>query len=93
MNNAGHINVGPVDSFDHSDFEDAMNVMFWAPVNLSFAVLPHMRERGSGHIVNITSVGGRVSIPHLLPYSCAKFALLDSPPASAQSFTRRAYTC
>lgn len=76
INNAGHIRVGPLDSFDHADYEDAMNLMFWAPVNLCFRVLPHMKERGSGHIVNITSVGGRVSVPHLLPYSCAKFALV-----------------
>lgn len=75
LNNAGYINVGPVGSFDHSDFERAMNVMFWAPMNLSFAVLSQMRRQGCGHIVNITSVGGRVSVPHLLPYSCAKFAL------------------
>ena len=74
VNNAGHIQVGPFDSFDRADYERAMQVMFWAPVNLSLAVLPHMRGRGQGHIVNITSVGGRVSVPHLLPYSCAKFA-------------------
>ena len=53
-----------------------MNLMFWAPVNLTLAVLPHMQRQGGGHIVNITSVGGRVSIPHLLPYSCAKFAFV-----------------
>ncbi len=76
INNAGFIKVGPFDSFDQSDFEYAMNVMFWAPVNLTFAVLPHMRKQASGHIVNITSVGGRVSVPHLLPYSCAKFAMV-----------------
>jgi short-subunit dehydrogenase len=33
-----------------------------------------MRERGDGRIVNITSIGGKVSLPHLLPYSCSKFA-------------------
>ncbi|MBV9294365.1 MAG: SDR family oxidoreductase [Acidobacteriaceae bacterium] len=76
INNAGHITVGPLEAFDHSDFERAMNVMFWGPLNLTFAVLPHMKSRRRGHIVNITSVGGRVSIPHLLPYSCAKFALV-----------------
>ena len=76
VNDAGRISVGSFESFTHEDFEEAMDLMFWAPVNLTFAVLPHMRERGSGHIVNITSVGGRVSIPHLLPYSCAKFALV-----------------
>src|SRR5581483_3938828 len=35
---------------------------------------PYMRERGAGRIVNVTSIGGKISIPHLLPYSCAKFA-------------------
>ena len=74
VNNGGEIQVGPLDSLEHSDFECAMDLMFWAPVNLTFAVLPEMTRRGGGHIVNITSVGGRVSIPHLLPYSCAKFA-------------------
>ena len=57
-----------------------MNLMFWAPVNLTLAVLRHMKDRGNGHIINITSVGGRVSVPHLLPYSCAKFALWVSRP-------------
>jgi short-subunit dehydrogenase len=76
INNAGHISVAPVERVQHSDFEHAMNVMFWAPVNLSLAVLPQMKQQRSGHIVDITSVGGRVSIPHLLPYCCAKFAFI-----------------
>jgi short-subunit dehydrogenase len=75
VNDAGSISVGPFDSFSKADFEQSMNLMFWAPVNLTLAVLPHMKQRGAGHIVNIASVGGRVAIPHLLPYSCAKFAL------------------
>lgn len=74
VNNAGDIQVAPLDSLTHKDFENAMNLMFWAPLNLALAALPHMKARRSGRIVNITSVGGRVSIPHLLPYSCAKFA-------------------
>jgi short-subunit dehydrogenase len=76
VNNAGEIQVGPFDSLEYSDFERAMDLMFWAPVNLTFAVLPEMRRQGGGNIVNITSVGGRVSVPHLLPYSCAKFAFV-----------------
>ncbi|MBV9300755.1 MAG: SDR family oxidoreductase [Acidobacteriaceae bacterium] len=76
VNNAGHIIAAPFESFDHSDFERAMNVMFWAPVNLSFAVLPLMKQQRSGSIVNITSIGGRVSVPHLLPYCCAKYAFV-----------------
>ncbi len=74
VNDAGMIKVAPLESLEHSDFDEAMNLMFWAPVNLTLAVLPLMRQQGGGHIVNITSVGGRVAVPHLLPYSCAKFA-------------------
>jgi short-subunit dehydrogenase len=76
VNNAGEIRVGPFESFTHSDYEHAMNLMFWAPLNLTFAVLPAMRRQRGGQIVNITSVGGRVSVPRLLPYICAKFALV-----------------
>jgi short-subunit dehydrogenase len=76
INNAGHISVAPLDRVQHSDFEHAMNVMFWAPLNLTLAILPQMKQQRSGHIVDITSVGGRVSIPHLLPYCCAKFAFV-----------------
>lgn len=76
VNDAGFIKVGPYNSFEHADYEHAMELMFWAPVNLTLAVLPQMERQGSGHIVNVTSVGGRVSVPHLLPYSCAKFALV-----------------
>lgn len=76
INNAGLIRVGPFSSTKDQDYEEAMNLMFWAPLHLSRAVLPQMQNRQSGSIVNIASVGGRVSIPHLLPYSCAKFALV-----------------
>lgn len=74
VNNAGSIQVGPIDNVTIQDFEDAMSVMFWAAVYTSLAVIPDMKNRGSGRIVNITSIGGKVSMPHLVPYSCAKFA-------------------
>ena len=74
VNNAGQIRVAPVDNVSVQDFEQAMGVMFWGVVYPTLAVLPHMRQRGAGRIATITSVGGKVSIPHLLPYSCAKFA-------------------
>ena len=56
------------------DFGEAMNTIFWGTLHPTFAVLPQMRERKAGRIVNITSVGGKVSVPHLLPYASAKFA-------------------
>ncbi len=76
VNNAGIITVGPVEVQRREDFEEAMDVIFWGAVNPSLAVLPRMLEQGEGRIVNITSIGGRVSVPHLLPYNCAKFALV-----------------
>jgi len=74
VNNAGEIQVGPVDAMTIEDFERAMNVMFWGTVYPTTALLPHLEQRGSGRIVNITSIGGKVAVPHLLPYTCAKFA-------------------
>ncbi len=74
VNNAGTIQVGPIESQTLEDFQTAMGTMFWGMVYTTLAVLPQMAERGGGRIVNITSIGGRVAIPHLAPYSCAKFA-------------------
>lgn len=74
VNNAGIIAVGPVENQTLADFEEAMKVNFWSQVYATLAVLPEMRRRGEARIVNITSIGGKVSVPHLLPYSCSKFA-------------------
>jgi short-subunit dehydrogenase len=74
VNNAGMIAVGPLESQTVQDFQQAMDIMFWGPVHSTLAALPAMIERGRGRIVNITSIGGKVSVPHLLPYGCAKFA-------------------
>lgn len=74
VNNAGVIQVGPVGAMTLEDFEHAMDVNFWGAVHVTFASLPRMR-RGA-RIVNVTSIGGKVAIPHLLPYGCAKFALV-----------------
>jgi NAD(P)-dependent dehydrogenase (short-subunit alcohol dehydrogenase family) len=75
INNAGVIQVGPADHMQPSDYEDAMNTHFWGPLHTMLAALPHMRRQGGGRIVNISSVGGRVGLPHLAPYSASKFAL------------------
>lgn len=74
VNNAGVISVGPIENQNISDFEEAMNVNFWSQVYTTLAALPQMRRRGEARVVNITSIGGKVSVPHLLPYSCSKFA-------------------
>lgn len=74
VNNAGVIQVGPLAAMTTADFENAMGVMFWGMLYPTLAVLPSMREKRSGRIVNITSIGGKISVPHMLPYCCAKFA-------------------
>lgn len=74
VNNAGVITVGPVQTQTIEDYEEAMRIMFWGVVYPTLAVLPQMLARRSGSIANITSIGGKVAVPHLLPYDCAKFA-------------------
>jgi NAD(P)-dependent dehydrogenase (short-subunit alcohol dehydrogenase family) len=74
VNNAGVIQAGPIETQSLESFQQAMDVMFWGPLHAIQAVLPQMLGRKSGRIVNITSIGGKVSVPHLLPYNCAKFA-------------------
>jgi NAD(P)-dependent dehydrogenase (short-subunit alcohol dehydrogenase family) len=76
INNAGIILGGPLENMDARDFEDSMNTHFWAPFHAMQAVLPGMRQRGEGRIVNISSLGGKVAIPHLTAYSASKFALV-----------------
>lgn len=71
----GIIQVGPVKALTEKDFENAWQTMFAGPMRLTLAVLPLMRARRSGTIVTIASVGGRVPVPHLLPYVAAKHAL------------------
>ena len=75
INNAGVIQVGPVDHMKISDYEDAMLTHFWGPLYMILAAVPYMRRQGAGRIVNVSSIGGRVSVPHLVPYSASKFAL------------------
>ena len=75
VNNAGVIQMGPLEVMTHEDFEKAMNTHFWGPLNVMMAVLPRMRAKRSGRIVNISSIGGKVSVPHLVPYCASKFAL------------------
>jgi short-subunit dehydrogenase len=76
INNAGTIAVGPMDTMTLEDYQDAMEIHFWAPLYTVLAVAPEMRRRRQGRIVNIASIGGKISVPHLLPYCASKFALV-----------------
>jgi NAD(P)-dependent dehydrogenase (short-subunit alcohol dehydrogenase family) len=76
INVAGTIQVGPYEHMHLDDFADAMNVHFWGPLYTMREVIPHMKREGHGRIVNIASIGGKIAVPHLLPYSASKFALV-----------------
>lgn len=73
---AGVIQVGPLSSMTRAHFEQAVDIMLWGPVNVALAVLPAMRARRRGHIGIVSSLAGIIAVPHLLPYSTAKFAAL-----------------
>src|SRR5262245_42908582 len=75
INNAGVIQVGPFEDMQIEDFENAMATHGWGPLYSILAALPYMRRQGGGRIVNISSIGGKISVPHLMPYSMSKFAL------------------
>ncbi len=76
INNAGIILVTPYANATEADFRESMDTNFWAAFHMVNAVLPSMRLRKQGRIVNIASIGGKVAVPHLSPYSTSKFALV-----------------
>jgi NAD(P)-dependent dehydrogenase (short-subunit alcohol dehydrogenase family) len=75
-NVAGIIQVGPLEAMTRDDFRAAMEVHFWGALNTTLEVLPDMRRRGWGRIVNVASLGGKRAVPHMLPYTASKFALV-----------------
>ncbi len=88
INNAGIIQVGPMENMTREDYEAAMKVHFWGPFNVINEALPAMMKRQSGRIVNIISINGKVTFPHLLPYTVSKFALSGYSEGSAAELSR-----
>src|SRR6266566_6573842 len=90
INNAGVIEVGPLEHMTREDFERAMGVHFWGPFELTMQVVAEMRTwgGGGGRIVNISSIGGKIAVPHLAPYCASKFALTGLSQAAAMELRR-----
>jgi short-subunit dehydrogenase len=76
INNAGIITVGPLVCQTLEDFRDAMETNFFSGLHCTLAALPQMLTRRDGAIVNIASIGGKIAVPHLLPYVASKFAIV-----------------
>ena len=88
INNAGIIEVGPLQHMRREDFERSMAVHFWAPYELTSEVASEMRTRGGGRIVNISSIGGKIAVPHMAPYTVSKFALAGFSDAIRSELAR-----
>lgn len=83
VNMAGVIQVGSVWDQRLDDFRESVDTHLYGPLHAMRAVLPSMRARGDGRIVNVSSVGGVVGVPHLAPYCAGKFALAGLSQAYA----------
>ncbi|MFG1645231.1 oxidoreductase [Amycolatopsis sp. NPDC049252] len=75
VNNAGNGSVGAVEELTMAELRALMEVMFFGAVEVTKAVVPHLRAQGSGTIVQISSMGGQLSMPGFGAYCAAKFAL------------------
>lgn len=76
VNNAGVIQAAPFEDAQLEDFQESIDTHFWGPLFLIREALPHLRRApGGSRILNISSFGGRVGVPHLSAYSSGKFAL------------------
>ncbi|MBD2042167.1 SDR family NAD(P)-dependent oxidoreductase [Microcoleus sp. FACHB-672] len=75
INNAGLYISGPADKFSLEDWHSCLDLNLWGYIHTIHALLPHFIERGTGTIVNISSIGGKVPIAYLVPYSTSKYAV------------------
>jgi NAD(P)-dependent dehydrogenase (short-subunit alcohol dehydrogenase family) len=76
VNNAGYANVSPIETTDDEDFRSQFETNFWGVHHVSKAAIPVLREQGSGLVIQISSVGGRVGgSPGIASYQAAKFAI------------------
>jgi short-subunit dehydrogenase len=75
INNAGVALASTIEAMSYEDFEWLMNINFWGVVHGTKAFLPHLKASGEGHIVNISSVFGLISVPSQSAYNAAKFAV------------------
>ena len=74
-NVAGYGNLGPIEDTSIEDFHAQIDTNLFGPIHLSKAAIPIMRAQGSGHILNFSSVGGRIGSTGRAPYSAAKFGV------------------
>jgi NAD(P)-dependent dehydrogenase (short-subunit alcohol dehydrogenase family) len=84
VNNAGIAVTGPVEELALADFRRVMETNYFGALRCIQAVFPGMRERRSGHIINVSSIQGRMSVPSYAAYAASKWALEAASEALAQ---------
>jgi NAD(P)-dependent dehydrogenase (short-subunit alcohol dehydrogenase family) len=84
VNNAGIERMGAIEETPLADFRTCMETNYFGCIRCIQAVMRPMRERGSGAIINVTSIGGKISLSPMGPYSASKFALEALSEALAQ---------
>lgn len=75
FNNAGIAHTGEIEGSDYKDIERVMDVDFWGVVNGTKEFLPHLIASGDGHVINISSLFGLMSMPSQSAYNAAKFGV------------------
>ena len=75
INNAGVALGATIESMRYEDFEWLMSINFWGVVYGTKAFLPHLKASGEGHVVNLSSIFGLISVPSQSAYNAAKFAV------------------
>jgi NAD(P)-dependent dehydrogenase (short-subunit alcohol dehydrogenase family) len=75
VNNAGYANVNAIEDFTEDDFRAQIETNLWGVITVTRAALPVLRRQRSGHIIQISSVGGRDTAPGIGPYQTAKWAV------------------
>ena len=83
INNAGAVLAAPLEAMDPQDYQSLMDIHFFAVQNACDMLIPYFKHKQEGHIVNISSIGGKVPVPHLSPYCASKFAVAGYSQAAA----------
>ena len=92
VNNAGYGHFGMVEELSEADVRDQLETNLFGALWVTQAALPFLREQGSGHIIQVSSIGGISAFPNVGAYHASKWALEGFSQALAQEVSRSAST-
>src|SRR5580658_2415218 len=84
VNNAGYANIASAEEVAEDDFRAQVETDFFGVVNVTRAALPWMRAQRAGHIIQVSSIGGRTATPGLAAYQASKWAVAGFSEVVAQ---------